>query len=90
MYFLRHHLRLTCSTLLLSAASGAFAAPEEIQVYLDEFAEPGKFGLHFHTNYLMSAQRGSVTRRQLRVTPELGYGINEHREAAPFVFALPK
>ena len=55
MYFLRHHLRLTCSTLLLSAASGAFAAPEEIQVYLDEFAEPGKFGLDFHTNYVLSA-----------------------------------
>ena len=82
MHFLRHYLRLTFSTLLLSAASAAFAAPEEIQVYLDEFAEPGKFGLDFHTNYVLSAQPGSVTRRQLRVTPELSYGINEHWEAA--------
>ena len=58
------------------------AAPEEIQVYLDEFAEPGKFGLDLHTNYVLSARTGSVTRRMLRVTPELSYGINENWEAA--------
>lgn len=74
--------RLTCSALLLSAASAAFAAPEEIQVYLDEFTEPGKYGLDFHSNYVLSAQPGSVTRRQLRVTPELSYGINENWETA--------
>lgn len=28
------------------------AAPEEIQVYLDDFAEVGKPGLDLHTNYL--------------------------------------
>lgn len=57
------------------------AAPEEIQVYLDEFAEQGKFGLDFHSNYVLTAQPGSVTRRMLRVTPELSYGINDHWEA---------
>ena len=73
---------LTCSALLLLAAGTAFAAPEEIQVYLDEFAEPGKYGLDFHSNYVLSAQPGAGTRRQLRVTPELSYGINENWETA--------
>ena len=58
------------------------AASEEIQVYLDEFAEPGKFGLDLHTNYVLSAQPGSATRKMLRITPELSYGINEHWEGA--------
>jgi hypothetical protein len=74
--------RLVLASLLFAAASAAVAAPEEIQVYLDEFAEPGKFGLDFHTNYVLSAQPLAVSRRQLRVTPELSYGINQHWEAA--------
>lgn len=70
------------SALLLTAA---LAAPEKIQIYLDEFAAPGKFGLDFHTNYVRSAQPGSMTRGQLRVTPELSYGINQHWEAALYL-----
>ena len=50
-------------------------------MYLDEFADTGKFGLDLHTNYVLSAQPGSVTQRMLRLTPELSYGINEHWEA---------
>lgn len=47
---------------LLAAVSGlasgvCHAAPEEIQVYLDEFAEPGRFGLDLHTNAVLSARR---------------------------------
>ncbi len=75
-------LKVTVGGLALCAANLCTAAPEEIQVYLDEFAEPGKFGLDFHTNYVLSAQPGSVTRRMLRVTPELSYGINDNWEAA--------
>lgn len=60
----------------------ALAAPEEIQVYLDEFADVGKFGLDFHTNFVTSAEAGATSRNMLRVTPELSYGINEHWEGA--------
>ena len=73
--------RCALAALTFFASSACLAAPEEIQVYLDEFADTGKFGLDFHTNYVLSAQRGSVTRRMLRVTPELSYGINENWEA---------
>jgi hypothetical protein len=73
--------RLFIAALSLVASGACIAAPEEIQVYLDEFADQGKFGLDFHTNYVLTAQPGSVTRRMLRVTPELSYGINENWEA---------
>ncbi|GAC1524422.1 MAG: hypothetical protein NVS2B16_32930 [Chloroflexota bacterium] len=67
--------------MLLAAVPSAWAAPEEIQVYLDEFAETGKFGLDFHVNQVLVAQPDSVTRRMLRITPELSYGISDHWEA---------
>lgn len=76
------HLKLSLLALALGVSNACLAAPEEIQVYMDEFAEPGKFGLDFHTNYVRQALPGSVTRKQLRVTPELSYGINENWEAA--------
>lgn len=63
------------------------AAPEEIQVYLDEFAEPGQFGLDLHTNLVPSAQPGSPTFRQWRLTPELSYGINANWEAGLYVLS---
>ena len=73
---------LVIALFALGASGACLAAPEEIQVYLDEFAAVGKFGLDFHTNYVLSAQLGSLTRRMLRVTPELSYGINENWEGA--------
>ncbi|WP_421956468.1 hypothetical protein [Polaromonas sp.] len=75
-------IRLAMGSLGLCACAACIAAPEEIQVYLDEFAAPGKFGLDLHTNYVLSAQPGSNTRRMLRVTPELSYGFNENWEGA--------
>lgn len=71
------------TTLLVACSSCACnAAPEEIQVYLDEFADPGKFGLDLHTNFVLEAQSGAVSRHMLRVTPELSYGVNNNIEVA--------
>ena len=64
----------------LCMAVACMAAPEKIQVYLEEFAEPGKFGLDLHTNYVIFVLPASVTRKVFRVTPELGYGFNKHRK----------
>ncbi len=64
-----------CALMTLAAASGnVVAAPEEIQVYMDEFEEAGKFGLDLHTNYVAAGQPPSE--HQSRVTPELSYGLN--------------
>jgi hypothetical protein len=67
-------------------ASASYAAPEEIQVYLDEFAESGEFGLDIHSNYVLTTQLGIATnnRKMLRATPELSYGINKNWEVAGY------
>jgi len=59
-------------------SSVAIAAPEEIQVYLDEFADVGKYGLDLHTNYVLSGHPPNY--HQLRVTPELSYGVSDNWE----------
>ena len=73
-----------CALALFSTQ--AYAAPEEIQVYMDEFAEVGKFGLDLHTIYVASTRGvpGALPEHQLRLTPELSYGLNEHVEAAAY------
>lgn len=58
------------------------AAPEEIQVYLDEFQNVGEPGLDLHTNYVSSGQQPSS--HQLRVTPEFSYGVNANWEVAAY------
>lgn len=78
---------ITLAMTILGTVAPAMAAPEEIQVYLDEFTEPGKFGLDFHTNYVPSAQPGSITKGMSRVTPELSYGINDNWEAALYALS---
>jgi hypothetical protein len=80
-----NYFKCSCMTLLLVGALkpvACFAAPEEIQVYLDEFADRGKFGLDFHTNFVTRADAGANSRDMLRVTPELSYGINDNWEGA--------
>lgn len=74
---------MVCAFILNALCSAdVLAAPEEVQVYLDEFAEAGKAGLDLHTNYVRSGQQ--PTNHQFRVTPELSYGINTHWEVAAY------
>ena len=76
-------VRALCALLVAGWlwAGPAHAAPEEIQVYMDEFERPGEFGLDLHTNFVADAQAGAATSNMLRVTPELSYGLNDHWEA---------
>src|SRR5215469_15116177 len=39
---------------LLAASRLAHAAPEEIQVYVDDLTPPGRFGMDVHNNYVLS------------------------------------
>lgn len=85
-----HRLRFTLAALTVSSlnlfAMPAMAAPEEIQVYLDEFAELGKFGLDLHTTYVASTRNGygGLPQHQLRLTPELSYGLTKNIETAAY------
>jgi len=72
--------------LVVICSRAANAAPEEIQVYLDEMSDPGTFGLDVHNNYVVSGdpiadytgEQQSVHR--YRVTPELAYGVTRYLE----------
>jgi hypothetical protein len=80
--------------MLLTAASGmTWAAPEEIQVYMDEMNAPGEFGLDIHNNYVLS---GSSTpdylgaqppRHVFRLTPEFSYGLTPNLELGAYVLS---
>jgi hypothetical protein len=84
-------LRGAALCLLCSPLLPAFAAPEEIQVYLDDVSEAGHFGLDVHNNYALSATRVSdyrgeqAPRHVLRVTPEFYYGITANLELGIYV-----
>jgi hypothetical protein len=67
------------------------AAPEEIQVYLDDMSKPGKFGVDVHNNYVVSgteepAYPGELPPRHVyRLTPEFYYGLTETLELGLYV-----
>ena len=77
---------------LLAVAAGlllagpAFAADEEIQVYMDEMSRPGQFGLDLHNNYVLSGDAGLDYPGEMsglhryRLTPEWSYGLTPNVE----------
>lgn len=73
-------------SLLAAAAIPCHAAPEEIQVYLDDLSKPGKFGVDVHNNYVMSgtdvpSYPGELPPRHVyRLTPEFYYGLTKTLE----------
>lgn len=75
----------------LGVARHARAAPEEIQVYMDELDAPGQLGLDVHTNLVASGfdaredpdQQASLHR--LRVTPEWSLGLTRFLELGAYV-----
>ena len=80
-------LASTLRTLALLATSFAAcnscpAAPEEIQVYLDDLSAPGQFGVDVHSSYVLSGSKTpgylgeTPPHRLLRLTPEFYYGIS--------------
>jgi hypothetical protein len=65
----------------LSWAAPALAAPEEIQVYMNEMDAPGQFGLDLHDNYVVSGSGdpeypgAQASLHRYRLTPEFSYGL---------------
>lgn len=75
----------------VSATQPALAAPEEIQVYMDEMDQPGHFGLDTHINYVADGTTtddyagAQQALHRLRVTPEFSYGITPYLEAGLYL-----
>jgi hypothetical protein len=78
----------------LAQAGGARAAPEEIQVYMDDMDKPGHFGLDLHNNYVFDGPRpdpafpGALpSGRTYRFTPEFSYGITPNLEGGLYILS---
>jgi hypothetical protein len=79
-------------TLALAALPGAAsAAPEEIQVYLDDLVGTGNFGTDVHNNYVVSGDGmppypgGEAPAHVYRLTPEFYYGLSDTLELGLYV-----
>lgn len=75
---------------LISTGPACHAAPEEIQVYMDEMDAPGKFGLDVHNNTVLAGSGaqdypGAVPPVHVyRLTPELSYGLTRNIELGAY------
>ena len=81
-------MRALLCLLSLAALSPvpAMAAPEEIQVYIDDLTPPGSFGTDVHNNYVVSGSGtpdypgGEAPVHLYRLTPEFYYGLSDTLE----------
>lgn len=78
---------LLCVALAAAALSPrAWAAPEEIQVYIDDMTSPGNFGTDVHNNFVVSGSStpdypGALPPEHVyRLTPEFYYGLSNQIE----------
>jgi len=77
----------------LTAAVPTAAAPEEIQVYLDDLTPPGGSGIDVHNNFVPSGPStpaypgAEPTGHTYRLTPELYYGITRDVELGLYLLS---
>lgn len=84
-------VRAGATLLALFVVAGARAAPEEIQVYLDDKEAPGGMSVDWHNNYVASGRSlasyaGEQPPAQVyRFTPELNVGLTDTLEYGLYV-----
>jgi len=86
-------IALRCAAALGTALlSGAcIAAPEEIQVYIDDMTEPGHFGTDLHNVFVVSGSstpdyEGAIAPEHVyRFTPEIYYGVSHTLELGVYL-----
>src|SRR6185369_7607057 len=70
------------------------AAPEEIQVYIDDLSKPGGTGMDVHNNYVVSGSGtpdypGALPPRHVyRLTPEFYYGLTDSLELGLYLLSI--
>lgn len=81
----------TCMAAALVLAAPAYAADEEIQVYMDEIGPKGAMGLDVHVNDVLSGVRGpeypgaEASLHRWRITPEWSLGLGSGFEAGLYL-----
>ncbi|MBS0255030.1 MAG: hypothetical protein JSS36_07450 [Proteobacteria bacterium] len=84
-------MRRLIQALLLALPAPAIAAPEEVQVYMDELGEKGEVGLDVHANYVAEGSRTpdypgqQLAVHRLRLTPEFSLGLGHGFEAGLYL-----
>ena len=75
-------IRLAVLATFMGATNACHAAPEEIQVYLDDLRAPGQLGVDVHNNFVVSGRRAAEyageqpPAKVYRLTPEFAYGLS--------------
>ena len=88
-------MRRICGLLTILAlplgSAPALAAPEEIQVYVDDLTPPGRFGMDVHNNYVLSGRTvpeypgEQPPDHVYRLTPEFYYGLTHTLELGMYL-----
>lgn len=79
--------------LLGAFSSICAAAPEEIQVYIDDITEPGHIGADIHNSYVASGSKtpdfpgAQAPDGVYRLTPEIYYGLNKNIELGLYLLS---
>jgi hypothetical protein len=77
--------------MCIAASGAAFAADEEIQVYMDEIGPTRKLSLDTHMNYVADGRilpdyvGQQASQGRLRITPEFGYALNKSFELGAYL-----
>ena len=88
---MRYSLISLLALAVLTMSISCHAAPEEIQVYMDDMSHPGQFGLDVHNNYVTSGSNQPAypaalpALHQYRLTPEFYYGLTDELELGFYV-----
>jgi hypothetical protein len=89
----RRSLLLIVISMSLGNAAVCLAAPEEIQVYMDDLSKPGQFGVDVHNNYVVSGDSaapylgGQAANHVYRLTPEFYYGVTDSVELGMYLLS---
>lgn len=73
------------------SATAAIAAPEEVQVYMDEHNKPGEIGLDVHNSYVFSGDATPAYAgeqpgvHRYRITPEFALGLTDSLELGAYL-----
>jgi hypothetical protein len=87
----RHFFMVWAALLVALVPAQAQAAPEEIQVYMDELNAAGEPGLDVHVNDVLQAVPGPAfpggepSLHRWRVTPEFSLGLGDGFEAGAYL-----
>lgn len=81
-------LRILTLGLALATCNPAYAAPEEIQVFIDDIQDAGKISYQLHGSYVTSGpdqpshDGGRISLHTLRLMPEIAFGLGHGLETA--------